>query len=150
MARTMENPTPKIRLFLVDDEPVVLKGLTLLLSGEPDLEVCGCADSSADALQRIPQLGPDLAVVDLTLKGEDGVDLIRELRQRCPKLKLLVFSMHHQISCVRRALEAGAHGYVTKDEGAEQVIGAIRLLLAGKCYVTPTLAAGMPEIRSRL
>ena len=150
MARKMESPTAKARLFLVDDEPAVRKGLELLLGGRPDLEVCGEAESGAEALALIPRVKPDLVVVDLTLKGSDGLELMRRLRQSRPELKLLVFSMHNQLSYVRTAFEAGAQGYVAKDEGTEKLLEAIEALLAGKCYVTPNMAVRLPELRARL
>jgi DNA-binding NarL/FixJ family response regulator len=131
-------------VFLVDDEPAVRRGLELLLGREPGLLVCGSAATAAEALAAILTLEPDLVVVDLRLKNDHGCRLLRQLRRRCPRLKLLVFSLHDQPSFALAALRAGAHGYVTKEEGTEKLLEAIELLTAGKSYVTPSVAARMP------
>ncbi len=136
MARRVEKHTSRIRLFLVDDEAAVRRGLELLLSHEPNLEVCGSAGSLTEALQQILLLKPDLAVVDLRLRHGDGLKLIRKLRRSVPGLKLLVFSMHQEPSLAEAALRAGADGYVTKNEGTEKLVEAVACVMAGKPYVT--------------
>lgn len=146
----MPEPVSKVRLFLVDDEPQVRRGVEILLGARAGLELCGSAESVAAALQLIPQREPDLVLVDLALKGDDGFELIRRLRQLRPRLKLLVFSMHNEPFHVLQAFEAGAHGYVPKDEGPERLLEAIDTLLAGRCYISPALAARLPLLRRRL
>ena len=140
MARQLNSPSP-IRLFLVDDEPIVRKGLRLLFSHEPGLKVCGEAATEEDAFEGIRSERPDLAIVDLTLKEGDGIALIKRLHGVHPAPKILVFSMHEQAHFVASSLAAGAHGYVLKDEGTEQVLRAIAVIMKGKCYLSPRMAA---------
>jgi DNA-binding NarL/FixJ family response regulator len=140
MARQLNSPSV-IRLFLVDDEPVVRRGLRLLFSHEPGLEVCGEAGTELEALEGILSEQPDLAIVDLSLKEGDGLALIKRLHRLRPTTKILVFSMHEQEHFVATSLAAGAHGYVLKDEGTDQVLQAIQEVMKGKCYLSPRMAA---------
>jgi DNA-binding NarL/FixJ family response regulator len=149
MARLHDNPPPPIRVFLVDDEPTVRRGLRHLLGVKPGLAVCGEADTEHDALDGIVALQPDLAIVDLTLKLGDGMALIKQLHIRCPALKILVFSMHHQAHFVTAAFAAGAHGYVVKEEGTERVLEAIYALMDGEPYLSQQLAAEVPGLVPR-
>jgi DNA-binding NarL/FixJ family response regulator len=146
MARLQDNPPPQIRLFLVDDEPVVRRGLQLLFGGDPSLTVCGEAENEHDALEGILALRPDLAVVDLSLKLGDGLALITQLHQLRPALKILVFSMHEQVHFATAAFAAGAHGYVTKGEGTEKALEAIRLIMRGDYYLSEQIAAKAPNL----
>jgi DNA-binding NarL/FixJ family response regulator len=134
-----------MRIFLVDDHPIVRRGFQLLLGMEPDLSVCGEADSAPAAFQKILTLKPDVAIIDLCLKRSSGLELIKQLRAQGLKLKLLVFTMQGEGLYAERALRAGADGYITKEEGAEKAIAAIRLLLQGKRYVSEGLAQRMME-----
>jgi len=138
-------PSSKVRVFLVDDHPIVRRGFQLLLSLEPDLMVCGEADSGPGALQKILALKPDVAIVDLALKGSSGLELIKQLRAQSLKLKLLVFTMRDEGIYAERALRAGADGYLTKEEGTEKAVEAIRRLLQGKRYVSEKLAEKMMQ-----
>jgi DNA-binding NarL/FixJ family response regulator len=149
MARLQDNPPPPVRVFLVDDEPIVLKGLRLLLGVKPGLAVCGEAESEHDALEGILALQPDLAVVDLTLKLGDGLALIKQLHQLCPALKILVFSMHQEAHFATAAFAAGAHGYVIKEEGTERVLEAIQVVMDGECYLSEQIAAKAPDLVPR-
>ena len=135
----------KIRIFLADDHPIVRRGFQLLLGMEPDLMVCGEADSGPAALQKILALKPDVAIVDLSLKGSSGLELIKQLRAQRLNLKLLVFTMQGEGLYAERALRAGADGYITKEEGTEKAIQAIRLLIQGKRYVSDQMAEKMME-----
>jgi len=135
----------KFRVFLVDDHPIVRRGFQLLLSLEPDLMVCGEADNGPAALQKILALKPDVAIVDLSLKGSNGLELIKQLRSQSLKLKLLVFSMRDEGIYAERALRAGADGYITKEEGTEKAIQAIRLLMQGKRYLSDKVAEKMMD-----
>jgi DNA-binding NarL/FixJ family response regulator len=137
-------------LFLVDDELVVRRGLRMLFSAEPDLEVCGEAGTEHDALEGILALKPDLAVVDLSLKEGEGMALIKQLHHVCPALKILVFSMHNQTHYAATAFAAGAHGYVLKEEGAEKVIEAIAMVRRGGRYLSEQIAAKAPSLLPRL
>jgi DNA-binding NarL/FixJ family response regulator len=136
-------PKAKIRVFLVDDHPIVRHGFQLLLAMEPDLMVCGEADSGPVALQKILALKPDVAIIDLSLKSGSGLELIKQLRAQALKLKLLVFSMRDEAVYAERALRAGANGYITKEEGTEKAIQAIRLLVQGKRYLSDKVAVKM-------
>lgn len=135
----------KTRVFLVDDHPIVRRGFQLLLGMEPGLTVCGEADSGPAALQKILALKPDVAIVDLSLKGGSGLELIKQIRAQALKLKVLVFSMRDEGIYAERALRAGADGYITKEEGTEKAIEAIRLLMQGKRYVSEKLAEKMMD-----
>ena len=149
MARLQGNPPPQIRLFLVDDEPIVRRGLQFLISGEPGLTVCGEAENEHDALAGILALQPDLAVVDLSLKLGDGMALITQLHHLCPALRILVFSMHQEVHFAATAFAAGAHGYVVKEEGTERLLEAIRVIMAGERYLSEQFAAKAPGLVPR-
>jgi len=133
------------RVFLVDDHPIVRRGFQLLLGLEPDLRVCGEADSGPAALQKILALKPDVAIIDLSLKGGSGLELIKQLRMQGLQLKLLVFSMRDEGIYAERALRAGADGYITKEEGTEKAIQAIRMLMQGKRYLSEHVAEKMMD-----
>jgi DNA-binding NarL/FixJ family response regulator len=149
MARLHDTPPPPIRVFLVDDEPIVRKGLHLLLGVQPGLAVCGEAENEHDALEGILALQPDLAVVDLSLKLGDGMALIAQLHHLCPALKILVFSMHQEAHFAAAAFAAGAHGYVIKEEGTEQVLEAIQVVMDGQRYLSEQIAAKAPGLVPR-
>jgi DNA-binding NarL/FixJ family response regulator len=129
----------KIRVFLADDHPIVRRGFQLLLGMEPDLMVCGDADSSPEALQKILALKPDVAVIDLSLRSSSGLELIKQIRAHLAELKILVFTMHAEAIYEERALRAGANGYVTKEMGTEKAIEAIRLLAQNKLFFSDSL-----------
>jgi DNA-binding NarL/FixJ family response regulator len=150
MAREQPGEFAKIRVFLVDDEPVVRRGLRLLLELEANLVVCGEAASEAAAKQGIAKTRPHLAVVDLSLKSGDGLALIKRLRELSPALKILVFSMHDHAETATAAFLAGAHGYVVKEEGTENVIEAIRTVMGGRCYLSEQISNKAPDLLSRL
>jgi two-component system response regulator DevR len=117
------------RIFLVDDEPVVRRGLQLLLSQQTGMNVVGCADSVASALAQAPALHPDIIILDLTLKDGDGFRLITEFRASCPGARLLVFSMHGERAFIEAAIRAGADEYVVKDQGTEKLLQAVKRLV---------------------
>ncbi len=133
-------PRSKIRVFLVDDHPIVRRGFQLLLSMEPDFAVCGDADCGAVALDKIVSVKPDVAIIDLSLKSSSGLELIKQLRAQLPELRILVFTMHGEVLYEERALRAGANGYVTKEQGTDKAIEAIRLLMQGKTFFSPMLS----------
>jgi len=139
-----QNPeTGKIRVFLVDDPPIVRRGFQMLFSRQPDLLACGEADNGPAALEKILALKPHVAIVDLVLKVGNGLDLIKQLRAQRLNIKLLVFTMRNDALHAELALRAGADGYITKEEGPEKVIEAIRLAMQGHRYVSPELAEKM-------
>ncbi|HUU59773.1 MAG TPA: response regulator transcription factor [Phycisphaerae bacterium] len=131
------------RILLVDSHPITRKGLSLLIERIPDMTVCGEAESAKDALEAIEELKPDLAVVEISLRDSSGIDLVADLRARYPSLIVLVLSMQNETLYAERVLRAGAKGYVLKDEPVEQVLVAIRRVLAGGVYLSETLASGL-------
>jgi DNA-binding NarL/FixJ family response regulator len=135
--------SPAKRIFLVDDHPLVREWLTNLINQQPDLSVCGEAEGGREALEKILKLRPDVAIVDIALKDSSGVELIKDLKQSCPGVAVLVLSMHEEPHYAERALRAGARGYVMKRETTKKVITAITEVLAGKLCVSETVAAAM-------
>jgi len=146
MARKSVEASSKKRVFLVDDHPVIRRGIQLLINLESDFSVCGEAGSVSTAYRKILQEEPDLAVVDLSLADGSGLELIRLLHGEMPRLKILVLSMHDESFYAQRALQAGASGYVTKEEGTEKVIGALKSLVQGKRYISENVASQLLEI----
>jgi DNA-binding NarL/FixJ family response regulator len=131
----------KHRVLLVDDHPLVRRGLADLLDREPDLEVCGQACDVSEALAEVERTTPDLMVIDLTLKGGHGIDLIEKIKVREESIKMLVSSMHDEMLFAERVLRAGAMGYVTKQESPETLLGAIRQVLRGEVYLSARMTS---------
>lgn len=131
----------RTRIFIVDDHPMIRERLGEIVARQCDLMVCGEAESPAQALERIPAAKPDLALVDLSFRNADGLDLVKDLRIRIPALKILVVSMHEEIHFVQRSLKAGANGYLCKSEPTANIIAAIRRVLDGLGYVSERMAA---------
>ncbi len=136
---------PKIKIFLVDDHPLVREWLTNLIHQQPDLVVCGEAEDAPDALSEISATKPDVAIVDISLKHGSGLELIKNLKVQQPGLAVIVLSMHDERLYAERALRAGARGYIMKRETAKKVITAVRQVLAGKIYMSESLAAVFAE-----
>jgi DNA-binding NarL/FixJ family response regulator len=132
---------PSISIVLVDDHPLLREGLAQLLATERDLALCGQAGEGAEAIETIGATSPDLVIVDISLPGRDGIDLIREIKARFPNLPILVFSMHDELLYAERALQAGAKGYVMKSRSPEYLLLAIRRVLAGEIVVGTELVA---------
>jgi DNA-binding NarL/FixJ family response regulator len=130
------------RVFILEDHPAVRQGFRMLLEPE-GIEVCGEAETLAEARAALDPAAPDLVMVDLVLGLEDGTDLVRELAHGDPPLPVLVVSMHEGSHWVRRSLEAGARGYVTKRETVDCLILAIRALAAGRSYLSPRAAEAL-------
>ncbi len=140
---TKLSPPAKVRVFLVDDHQIVRRGFQLLLGLEKDLSVCGEAEKASQALEKMIQLKPDIAIIDLGLRDSSGLDLIKQARERLPGLRILVCTMKDEQMYAERALRAGANGYITKEEGAEKVIEALRVIMRGKTYLGAQLAEAM-------
>lgn len=137
-----ERPNPAGKnILIVDDHPVMRRGLASLIEFEPDLAVCGEAADGHAALEAIRLHHPDLVIVDLELAGSDGLDLVKEMKVHHAEIPALVLSMHSESVFAERSLRAGARGYVTKNQLDETVLSAIRCLLAGGVYMSPTLQA---------
>jgi DNA-binding NarL/FixJ family response regulator len=126
----------KKKIFLVDDHAVLREGLAELINHSPDLQVCGTAAGSEEALSRIPDARPDLIIVDLALPEVGGMELLRILKLRHPGIRTLVLSMHDEAVYAERALRAGAQGYIMKHEAITEVEAAIRRVLDGGLYLS--------------
>jgi DNA-binding NarL/FixJ family response regulator len=131
------------RVLIVDDHPAVREALTLRISRQPDLEVCGEAADMTDALRLIADTQPDVAVVDISLKTGNGIDLIKRIKDRNDHIRILVWSMHSESLYAERALRAGAMGYINKDQATDQIVEAVRRVLAGKVWVSEAMAERM-------
>jgi DNA-binding NarL/FixJ family response regulator len=130
------------RIIIVDDHPLFRKGLEQLINSTAEgFVICGEAGDAAEGMSKIRQLKPDLVIVDLSLPGANGIELIKNVRAEFQKLPLLILSMHDESLYALRALRAGAQGYVMKQEALENVINAIREVLAGRPYLSPEMSA---------
>ncbi|SEM01146.1 DNA-binding response regulator, NarL/FixJ family, contains REC and HTH domains [Syntrophus gentianae] len=135
----------KKRVLIVDDHPILRKGLSLLINSEPDLTVVAEADNAQRALEKIEAHKPDLLIVDISLPGIDGIELIKTVKLTHRDLPALVVSMHDESLFAERALRAGARGYIMKQEALEKVLVAIRRVLAGEIFVSEKIATSMLE-----
>ena len=133
----------KRRVLVVDDHPIVRQGLALMIDQEPDLEVCGEAEEAASALAAIAATRPDVVLLDISLPGPDGIDLLKAIRAGDPHLPVLVLSMHDESVYAERALRAGANGYIMKQEATENVLVALRRILRREMYVSDRIASTM-------
>ena len=131
----------KIRILIVDDHPAVREVLAIRISHLPEWKVCGEAANIAEALQLVASTKPDVAIIDISLKTGDGIDLIKRIKARSKGVRMLVWSMHSENLYAERALRAGAMGYITKDQATDQIVEAIRQILAGKVYLSEDMAA---------
>jgi DNA-binding NarL/FixJ family response regulator len=131
------------RILLVDDHAIVREGFAEIINSKPDLEVCGQASAAGRALEAVSRLKPDLVVVDLSLQGGSGLELIKQIKSLHPRLPMLVLSMHDEALYAERCLRAGALGYVMKQEEAETVMQAVRSVLRGEVHVSETVRGRM-------
>ena len=132
-------------VLIVDDHPIVRQGLSQLINAEDDLEVSGNAATVEEALQSLGESDPDVVIVDLSLAHSDGLELIKEIRKETRHLPVLVLSMHDENMYAERLLSAGANGYIMKQAAADQLLIALRRVLAGGGYVSEHLGASMIE-----
>jgi DNA-binding NarL/FixJ family response regulator len=146
------------RVFLVDDHPIVRQGLAMMIDAEDDLQVCGHAEEAQTALQAIVECKPDILIVDISLNGPDGLELVKHVRTVFAELPILVLSMHDEATYAERALRARANGYIMKQEATEKVLVAIRRILNGEIYLSDRMAnkvlqqymGGLPAGQSRI
>ncbi|MBD3337298.1 MAG: response regulator [Candidatus Eisenbacteria bacterium] len=132
--------TDKTRILIVDDHPIVRRGLTKLLNSETGLEVCGEAEDAATAMERVQETMPDLVIVDISLKDVGGIELIKQIKAKHPNMKMLVSSMHDEVLYAERCLHAGAMGYISKSEATEEMVNAIRRVMTNKVYLSPQMS----------
>jgi DNA-binding NarL/FixJ family response regulator len=135
--------TVKRKVLVIDDHPIVRAGLAQLINREPDLAVCGDAEEMHAALRNISELKPDILIVDISLNGPDGLDLLKTIRSNDPNLPVLILSMHDESIYAERALRAGANGYIMKQEATERVLVALRRILNREIYVSDRVANQM-------
>jgi DNA-binding NarL/FixJ family response regulator len=139
--RKTRKAEKSVRVFLVDDHPLVRQALKDAMRHESDLEVCGEAEDRDEALKGIAAASPDLAIVDLRLRTSDGLDLVRDLCNHYPKVLSLVLSMQDESMTAERAVRAGARGYISKQEAPRKIIEAVRKVLGGEIYWSEKAAA---------
>lgn len=138
---SLKQKSLKHRIFLVDDHPVTREGLARIINHETDLEICGMASTAAKAVSEIEWSQPDLVVVDVSLtKGTSGLELIKDLAARHPKMPMLTFSTHDESLYAERALRAGARGYVMKQEPTESILQAVRKVLDGEIFLSKAMS----------
>jgi DNA-binding NarL/FixJ family response regulator len=130
-------------VFIVDDHPLVREGLTNLINQQSDLVVCGEAKDSPEAIAGITKEQPDVAIIDISLANESGLELIKHLVKQFPQLAIVVLSMHDEALYAERALRAGARGYVMKHETSKSVLASIRRVLAGDIYISERIVNRM-------
>jgi DNA-binding NarL/FixJ family response regulator len=141
--KTHDKPTSdttRKRILIVEDHPLTRLGLSQLLSREPGLTVCGETGDAREVPAALLHSRPDLVLTDLTMPGKSGLEFIQDLRQSHPQLPLLVVSMHDEAIYAERALRAGARGYIMKSEGGDNLLAAVRQVLAGEIYLSKKMS----------
>jgi DNA-binding NarL/FixJ family response regulator len=137
------NDSNKIKIIIVEDHEVFRLGIKELINHEPDLIVCGEADNVNAAGKLIDEISPDMAIIDITLKNSNGFDLISKINASEKEIKILVLSMHDELLYAERALQAGAQGYIMKQETSRSIVKAIRHILNNNIYVSDTIMGNL-------
>jgi len=140
----MAKHDPK-KILLVDDHPVLRKGMVRLIDANNDFEICGESSNATEAMSLIRQLSPDLVIVDIGLPGTSGIELTKTIRAEFPKLPVLILSMHEEVLYATRALRAGASGYIVKQDAIDNIAVAVREALSGQRYLSPIIAEQMQQ-----
>jgi len=135
----------KVRIFVVDDHPFLRQGLVYSISREPDMVVCGEAESAEEGLTGIGLTKPDVLLTDIVLPGKSGLELVKDVTATYPEVAVVVLSMHSEPHYAERALQAGARGYLMKLDGASVLVTAIRRVLGGQIYVSESIASRLLE-----
>jgi DNA-binding NarL/FixJ family response regulator len=138
-----KKPEERARILIVDDHPAVREALAFRIGRQRDLEVCGEAADMGEALRLVAETQPDVAVIDITLRSGNGIDLIKRILHSNDRVRVLVWSMHSEALYAERALRAGALGYIKKDQATAQIVEAIRRVLGGKVYLSEAMAERM-------
>ena len=133
----------KKTVLVVDDHPLMRQGLALLINQQQDMQVCGEAEEAQAAMQAIAHLRPDIMILDISLSGPDGIELLKNIRATDPDLPVLVLSMHDEAIYAERALRARANGYIMKQEATEKVLVAVRRILSGEVYLSERMSNKM-------
>ena len=142
---TPKGESQKSRTVVVEDHPVLCDGLKQLINNQPDLACVGVADNISDAKRLVEQCKPDLMILDLRLKGGDALDFIKTLRVEHPEVKVLVLSQYDELIFAERALRAGASGYIMKENATDEVLRAVRKVLAGELYFSDRVASALVQ-----
>jgi DNA-binding NarL/FixJ family response regulator len=135
----------KVTILLVDDHPIVRQGMARLIDQEGDMNVCGEAEDADQALEQVRKLNPDVAIIDVSLKESNGLELVKQIKSEFEDMPMLVLSMHDEAMYAPRALRAGAMGYVMKQEAPQKVVIAIRRLLKGEIYLSEKMTSQMVQ-----
>ena len=135
--------TAKKAVLVVDDHPLMRQGLALLINQQQDMQVCGEAEEAQAAMHAIAHLHPDIMILDISLTGPDGLELLKNIRATSPDLPVLILSMHDEAIYAERALRAGANGYIMKQEATEKVLIAVRRILNGEVYLSECMSNKM-------
>ena len=145
MNLVLDRPVQTARktVLVVDDHPLMRQGLALLINQQQDMHVCGEAEEAQAAMQAIARLHPDIMILDISLSGPDGLDLLKNIRTTNPDLPVLVLSMHDEAIYAERALRARANGYIMKQEATEKVLVAVRRILNGEIYLSDRMSNKM-------
>lgn len=146
--KSVRRGKSRTRILLVDDHPIVRERLADIIHRQPDLRVCAEAEDRNQALQAAEREQPNLAIVDLTLKDSDGLELIKDLHSRWPEILVLVVSMHDESLYAERAIRAGARGYITKQQASRDILVAIRRVLQGNIYLNDSIATNIISRRT--
>lgn len=136
-------PSSRTRVYVTDDHPLVRRGLAAMIGAEPDLELCGEAEDCATATSEIGRLLPDVVIVDISLRGNSGLELIKNVKALDPRIHMLVLSVHDESLYALRVLKAGAKAYVMKQDIADKVLEAIRKVRKGQIYVSERVSGQM-------
>ncbi|HEY1499248.1 MAG TPA: response regulator transcription factor [Acidobacteriaceae bacterium] len=152
-------PAARKTVLVVDDHPLMRQGLALLINQQQDMQVCGEAEEAQAAMQAIVRQRPDIMILDISLNGPDGLELLKSIRAVTPDLPVLILSMHDEAIYAERALRARANGYIMKQEATEKVLVAVRRILNGEIYLSDRMSnkmlqqyigGGPPMIQSRI
>lgn len=135
--------TKKARIVLADDHPIFLAGLRNLIQGEEDFEIVGEAASGIMALSLIREKQPDIAVLDISMPGLNGIRVARKLADECPAVRILLLTLHEDRAYTTQALQVGVRGYVLKRSAPESLLPALRAVLTGGLYIDPTIASNV-------
>src|SRR5262245_37485488 len=130
----------KLRIFLADDHVMIREGLKMLINSQSDMEIIGEANNGKVAVQQIPQLQPDVAVLDISMPELNGLQATEALKKALPRLKILILTRHTDAGHLQQLLRAGATGYILKQSAADELIRAIRAVVAGGTYLDPAVA----------
>ncbi len=143
MKRTPSAKKARARIVIVDDHPLLRQGIARLINEEDDMEVCGEAGEPNKALDLITATSPDVVILDISLKSASGIEVLKNIKVRFPRLLVLILSMHDESVYAHRALRAGAAGYIMKQEASEKVLVALRKVLSGEVYLSDDLGTRM-------